>query len=244
MTIKLIGAGFGRTGTTSIKAALEELGFDPCYHMIEVLTDPSQVAIWQAAISGKPVDWSTLFADYQATVDWPGCTFYQELLATYPEAKVLLTVRDPEKWYDSTAKTIYSLPRSSTMRIVKLFVPHFRRFYAMNEQLIWQGTFGGRFEDRQHAIAIFQAHIEAVKQTVPADKLLVYDVREGWEPLCKFLGVPVPEGKPFPRLNDGVIMQRVMKYGLVVLLGAVAALIGLGWWLVRRLTKRLIERKQ
>lgn len=233
MTIKLIGAGFGRTGTTSIKAALEELGFGKCYHMIEVLSHPRHVGVWSAALAGKTPDWPTFFTGYQATVDWPGCTFYQELMQVYPEAKVLLTVRDPEKWYESTCNTIYQLPRSPAMRILRMFVPHLRRFYAMNEQLIWQGTFGGRFADRQHAIAVFQAHIAAVKEFVPAERLLVYDVREGWEPLCQFLEVPVPVGKPFPRLNDTATMQRMMWVSFVVLLAILVGLVGAVSWLVR-----------
>jgi len=215
MTIKVIGAGFGRTGTTSLKAALEELGFDPCYHMIEALTHPAHVAVWLAALAGQPPDWRAFFATYQATVDWPACTFYQELLQRYPEAHVVLTVRDPERWYASTRNTIYRLPRSPMMRVLRLCVPHFRRFFRMNEDLIWQGTFGGQFADREHAIRIFQAHNAAVQAHVPAERLLVYDVREGWEPLCRFLGVRVPPGKPFPRLNDTATMQRMMGLGFL-----------------------------
>jgi hypothetical protein len=237
MTIKVIGAGFGRTGTTSIKAALEELGFGKCYHMIEVLTHPAHVRVWSDALAGQPVDWQTFLAHYGAIVDWPGCTFYQALMAVYPEAKVLLTVRDPEAWYESTRKTIYQLPRSPVMRALRLFVPHFRRFFRMNEQFIWQGTFGGKFEDRQQAMAIFQTHIEAVKQAIPADRLLVYDVRDGWRPLCTFLDVPVPQGKPFPRLNDTATMRRMMWLSFVALAGILAALVGLVWWLFRRFTK-------
>jgi hypothetical protein len=232
MTIKLIGAGFGRTGTTSLKAALEELGFAKCYHMIEVLSHPAHAPLWAAALAGQPSDWSNLFAGYRATVDWPGCTFYQELMRVYPEAKVLLTVRDPDKWYESTHNTIDQLPRSPAMRILRLFVPHLRRFYAMNETLIWQGTFGGQFADREHAIAIFQAHIVAVKEYVPAERLLVYDVREGWAPLCHFLNVPVPVGKPFPRLNDTATMQHMMWVSLAVLVGILLGVVGLVSWLL------------
>ena len=237
MTIRLIGAGFGRTGTTSIKAALEELGFGKCYHMIEVMTHPAHVGVWSGALAGQPVDWRAFLADYQAIVDWPGCTLYQELMAVYPEAKVLLTVRDPEAGYESTCSTIYRLPRSPFMRTLRLFVPHFRRFFRMNDQFIWQGTFGGNFEDRQQAIATFQAHIEAVKQAVPAERLLVYDVRDGWEPLCAFLNVPAPPDKPFPRLNDTATMRRMLWLSLALLVGLLALLVGLIWWLFRRFTK-------
>ena len=214
MTLKVIGAGFGRTGTTSIKAALEQLGFDQCYHMQEVIKNPSHVAIWNAAVAGKPVDWDALFAGYQATVDWPACDFTQELMAKYPDAKVLLTVRDPEK------------------KLIRRLVPPMRRFLALNQEMIWQKDFGGRFEDRQHAIAVFNQHNEAIKRLVPAEKLLVYDVKEGWEPLCHFLGVPVPT-TPFPHLNDSGTFRRMFRAVDAILVGAVLMLIGALIW-VRR----------
>src|SRR5947208_7864431 len=111
MAIQVIGAGLGRTGTLSLKAALEELGFGPCYHMIELITHPEQVVYWEAASAGQPVDWDALFAGYQAVVDYPGCRYYRELMRHYPEAKVILTVRDPETWYESCMATIYQAGR-------------------------------------------------------------------------------------------------------------------------------------
>src|SRR5436309_15782365 len=111
--MKVIGAGFGRTGTLSVKAALEELGFGPCYHMVEVFDKPRHVELWQAAAEGKPIDWDELFAGYNAAVDWPACTFYQQLMQAYPAAKVLLTVREPQSWYESTKNTIYPASRMS-----------------------------------------------------------------------------------------------------------------------------------
>lgn len=208
--MKVIGAGFGRTGTLSLKVALEELGFGPCYHMTELINRPRHAAFWQQAISRQPVDWRAFFQPYQSTVDWPGCTFYRDLMAVYPDAKVLLTVREPSKWYNSTEQTIYSVEES---------IPHWLRLllavvsgnFQVADKLIWQGTFHGRFADRAYAIEVFQQHIEEVKQVVPAERLLVYDVQEGWEPLCRFLGVPVPEGKPFPHLNDTRQFQQVMR---------------------------------
>jgi hypothetical protein len=208
--MKVIGAGFGRTGTLSLKVALEELGFGPCYHMTELINRPRHVAFWRRALDRKPVDWRTFFQPYGATVDWPGCTFYQELMAVYPEAKVLLTVREPSKWYNSTEQTIYSVQES---------IPHWLHFllalvsgnFQLADQLIWQGTFHGRFADRAYALEIFQQHIAEVKQVVPAERLLVYQVQEGWEPLCRFLGVPVPEGKPFPHLNDTMQFQQAVR---------------------------------
>jgi len=211
----VIGAGFGRTGTTSLKAALEELGFGPCYHMTEVFKHPEHAASWDAAMRGQAVDWDGFLQGYEATVDWPGCTFYAELMGRYPDAKVLLNVRDPDRWYESTRATIYELSRISaasplsraTFRLVGLFVPAVGRVGRMNNELIWKHTFDGRFEDRNYAKAVFERHNEEVRRRVPAEKLLVYEVKDGWDPLCDFLGVEAPD-KPFPRLNDTAEMRR------------------------------------
>jgi len=208
--LKVIGAGFGRTGTLSLKAALEELGFAPCYHMVEVFQNPDDVDQWEAASRGEPVDWEAFLADYQATVDWPGCAFYKELMLVYPEAKVLLTVRDFDKWYESVLATIYEVSRRfAQMRKAPVRSFFIRRVFAgrmrvarMINDLIWEKTFGGNFADKAHALAVFNQHIEEVERLVPADRLLVYNVKEGWGPLCAFLDVAVPTDKPFPHLNE------------------------------------------
>jgi hypothetical protein len=232
--LQIIGAGFGRTGTLSLKMALEELGFGPCYHMTEVFSHPEHVAHWRAAANGEQVDWHKLFEGYRATVDWPACTFYKELMQAFPDARVLLTVRDPQSWYESVRDTIYQtsaranrLP-STLLRLLfmRLFAPIIGQMLQVNDAIIWQGTFHGRLEDRQYTISVFQKHIEEVKRTVAPEKLLVYDVRQGWEPLCSFLGVPVPH-KPFPRLNDrtsflGDINRRRLRVRLAA--GALVAL--------------------
>lgn len=206
--LKIIGAGFGRTGTRSLKEALEILGFGPCYHMVEAFEHPEHVPAWNAATRGEPVDWKKLFHDYQATVDWPACTFYQQLMDVYPDAKVLLSVRDPEKWYESVSSTIYQASRRSRspfapllMQVVRLVRPGVAVIIPMINRLIWEGTFQGRFEDKDYALSVFNRHNEEVKNYVPPEKLLVYSVKEGWEPLCAFLDVPVPD-VPFPHLND------------------------------------------
>lgn len=212
--LKVIGAGFGRTGTLSLKAALEELGFGPCYHMVEVLTRPTNLPYWVAAMQGKAVDWHEVFQGYQATVDWPACAFYKELMQVYPDAKVLLSVRDPEKWYESTANTIYKIGKASPearRAAMEKIAPQGgavlpaedvdMRQMGVVTNYIWEKTFHGKFEDRAYAIQIFNQHIEQVKRDVPSEKLLVYDVREGWEPLCSFLEVAVPS-TPFPALNS------------------------------------------
>ena len=203
--MKVIGAGFGRTGTLSAKTALEELGAGPCYHMVEVFDKPRHVELWQAAAEGQPIDWDELFTGYNATVDWPACAFYQQLMQAYPAAKVLLTVRDPQSWYESTRNTIYQAGRMSPDS------PDTADRRRMINTLIWQGTFGGAFEDKQRAISIFERHIEEVKDRVPGARLLVYDVNEGWEPLCRFLHVAVPADKPFPHLNETSAFHQMIQ---------------------------------
>ena len=238
MPLKVIGAGLGRTGTLSLKVALERLGFDKTYHMSEVIAHPDHVPVWEAAGRGEPVDWEALFRGYQATVDWPGCNFYREFLARYPDAKVILTVRDPDRWYDSARQTIYAVRTAFPRWGIP---PRMRRVLAMTERLIWDGVFGGRFEDKTHAIEVFQRHNEEVKQTVPPDRLLVYEVKRGWGPLCSFLGVPVPEGEPFPHVNDAEEfrsrirrMSRIARGITYSALGlAVLFLAGLAMWLIR-----------
>ena len=234
--VKVIGAGFGRTGTMSLKAALERLGFGPCYHMVEVFEHPEHADVWLAAWRGEPVDWDAFLAGYGATVDWPACTFYEELMERYPEAKVLLSVRDPERWYESTRSTIYELnvgiPSSPLYRIgyafAGLFVPGVFGVGRMGGEIIWQGTFDDRFEDRAHAIAVFDRHNEGVRHRVPEDRLLVYEVKQGWGPLCEFLGVEEPD-EPFPRLNDTAEMRRriLALRALSVALPAALAVLGL-----------------
>jgi hypothetical protein len=241
--VKVIGAGFGRTGTASIKAALETLGFGPCYHMTEVFANPEHARFWRAAWRGEPVDWDGILKGYEAAVDWPACTFYAELMERYPDAKVLLSVRDPERWYESTRSTIYELGRISTgsplsrLSFAFFFLLVFGTFKTgqgpMTEEIVWRGTFDGRFEDKRHAIEVFNRHNEEVRRRVPQDRLLVYEVKEGWEPLCEFLGVEEPD-TPFPRLNDAAEMRRrilglravslAVPVALVLLVSAVLAL--------------------
>jgi hypothetical protein len=211
MPLQVVGAGTGRTGTLSLKAALEELGFTKCYHMVEVFAHLDDARTWDAAVCGEPVDWDRLFAGYLATVDLPSCLFYRELLEKYPKAKVILTVRDPERWYDSARQTIY-FARSAFPKWAVVLSPRMRVFQRMIDRL-WETTFRGRFEDRAFAIDIFNRHNEQVRRDVPADRLLVYEISQGWDPLCAFLGLPVPEGKPFPHLNDAAEFRARIERG-------------------------------
>jgi hypothetical protein len=230
--LKVIGVGFGRTGTMSLKVALETLGFGPCYHMIEVFENPEHVGFWEAAWRGEPVDWDAFFADYEATVDWPACTFYGELLKRNPDAKVLLSVRDSEKWYGSTRTTIYELGKITTgsclsrvvFAFVDLFVPGVFGIGRMGNEIIWEGTFDGRFEDKAHAIEVFERHNREVLRRIPEGQLLVYEVKQGWGPLCEFLGVEAPE-EPFPRLNDTAEMRRRIRAIRALAVAAPTALV-------------------
>jgi hypothetical protein len=212
MTLEVIGAGFGRTGTMSLKVALEELGFGPCYHMSEVFEHPDHIELWRAATRGEQVDWEQIFGNYRATVDWPGCTFYRELLERNPNAKVILTVRDPQRWHESAYNTIYRITGAASSPIfylASLVMPRakgIKHARQLINELVWERDLEGRFEDREYAIETFERHNEEVKQRVPAEKLLVYDVKEGWAPLCEFLGVEVPD-KPFPHLNDTEVFR-------------------------------------
>jgi Sulfotransferase domain len=249
--MKVVGAGFGRTGTTSLKAALEELGFGPSYSLNEVFANPEHVGVWEAARrgnAGEKVDWEGFLARYTVAVDWPACSFYEEIMQAFPEALVILTVRDPAPWYESTRSTIYGLrrltmgplPVRAAFALAGLFVPGVTGTVLLADHLVWEDTFDGRFEDRAYAIEVFGRHSEAVRQRVPPERLLVFEVREGWAPLCDFLGVEVPD-KPFPRLNEAREMRRRL-FGLVVLSAvapALAVLAGIAAtvFLVRRITR-------
>jgi len=198
MTLKVIGAGLGRTGTMTLKLALERLGFGPCHHMVEVLANPGQVDFWNRAAVSDDVDWEEVYGDYTATVDWPGCHFFAELAARYPDAKVILSRRDPERWYESMSETILkSMEMMGLATGEEIPADHPMRFGGI---IIAQKTFGCDFS-RENVIAAFKRHEEKVIATIPAERLLIFEARQGWEPLCDFLGVPVPD-EDFPRTNS------------------------------------------
>jgi hypothetical protein len=197
MTLSVIGAGFGRTGTLSLKIALEQLGLGRCYHMMEVFGNPGHAALWSAAADGVPVDWDALFEGYGATVDWPSTFFWEELADHYPDAKIVLSVRDPEGWYTSVSNTIY---RAMTAPQESLPPPVAEQL-AMARKIVLERSLEGRFEDRAYAIEVFERHAEAVKRAIPPERLLVYPVGAGWEPLCTFLDRPIPDSE-YPRSNS------------------------------------------
>ncbi len=197
MPLDVVGAGFGRTGTNSLKIALEMLGFGPCHHMFEVRDRPEQIRFWAAAARGERNDWDTVFQDFRSAVDWPSTYFWREIAAHYPLAPVILSVRPEEAWVKSIQATIYESLRSRHQRTEPLA----REQGEMVYDIVERRTFSERLGDPDHALAVYRAHIADVKATIAPARLLVYDVAEGWEPLCCHLGVPVP-GVPFPRTNS------------------------------------------
>ena len=201
--MKVIGAGFGRTGTMSLKAALERLGFGPCFHMIDLIRDPTPLPYWQAAADGEKVDWAEALDGWESTIDWPGCTFWEEMAEIWPDAPVLLSVRDPDAWYRSTYNSIHEAKEMALRGELQgnTEEPPDPAVMQMINGLIWKGTFKGRFTDKEFALEVFRRHNEDVKSKVPADRLLVYEIKQGWGPLCDFLGVEVPD-EPMPHLND------------------------------------------
>jgi len=197
MALSIIGAGFGRTGTESMKLALEMLGLGPCHHMTEVLPDPDQVALWRAAARGELPDWERAFAGYRSALDWPAAYFWRELSAHYPDAKVLLTVRNAESWYASMEQTILKVIRGSTDAD------------SVGVKLIGEKVFDGRVDDRAHVIAAFEKNTAEAQAAFGPDRLLTYHLGDGWDPLCRFFGKPVPDA-PFPHTNSSVEFNAMM----------------------------------
>jgi hypothetical protein len=196
MSLTVIGAGFGRTGTLSLKLALEQLGFGPCYHMVEVFKNPKAPGYWEAAADRQPLDWKEVFAGYRATVDWPSATFWRELSHAFPTAKVILTVRDSESWFASTQATIFK----------GAFDDPNDPFQRMVCKVIGR-LFDQRLHDKDRVIEVYERHNETVQRLTPPERLLVYNVAEGWGPLCSFLGVAEPD-TPMPKVNSSEDFER------------------------------------
>lgn len=191
--LQIIGSGFGRTGTVSLKVALEMLGFGPCYHMSEVFQNPAHVSLWQAAADGTLGDWSAIFADYRAAIDWPAAAFWKELLAVYPDARVIHTERPEDPWYRSFANTI-----QPALAAEKPHTPP--GWFDMVTAAVSRRSLGGRPHDEATVRAAYARNNTEVRAAVPAERLLVLDPSAGWEPLCAFLAVDVPD-VPYPLLN-------------------------------------------
>jgi sulfotransferase family protein len=199
-----------------MKAALERLGFGPCYHMFEILTNPDQADRWLPLATGGPVDWDRVFEGYQSSQDWPASHFWREQADAYPQAKIVLTVRDPERWYTSFHTLMSQRPGGGDTEVVHPALAAIGRLRPLLER-ISQAAFGTEWGDGQDvpdeatAIAAYHRHVAAVRESLPEDRLLVFDVRQGWGPLCDFLGVEPPAGEPFPHLNDAASLQRVFE---------------------------------
>lgn len=202
------------------------LGLAPCYHWVDVLADLDRVELWDKAMDGD-VSWPEIFGESQATVDWPGGYFWRELMDAYPDAKVLLSVRDPEKWEPSFRETIWEMGHGENLLNLlssarALVDPRWKRYVAFVERMFWspEGSFPAGGETQEQLIEAMVRHNELVKATVPADRLLVWEVTEGWEPLCEFLGVEVPD-EPMPHANDReTFLGRVIDGALAAIAAA------------------------
>jgi hypothetical protein len=207
MALSVIGAGFGRTGTLSLKLALEQLGFGPCYHMREVLSHPTHDAVWHAATRGEQVDWDALFEGYESAVDWPVAAFWSELSTHYSSARVVISVREPHSWHKSVMETIYKALTSIPDPGNRQACAH----RAMTRDLILHQTFDNRLGDPAHAIDVYQRHNQRVRDHFGGDRLLVYETGSGWGPLCTFLDCPVPD-TPYPHSNTrDEFLQRLAE---------------------------------
>ncbi|MFJ4691889.1 sulfotransferase family protein [Streptomyces sp. NPDC088766] len=208
--LKLINAGLGRTGTTSLQEALEQLGYGPCYHMFDIVGDEKRLEQWERIIcDGLQPDWDAVFDGYTSAVDGPPSFYYDQITKAFPDAKVVLTVRDADSWYESTYNTLYQFvlknkdnppPQGSRQA----------RVYRMTSVMTWDGLFEGRFADKDRAIEVYHRRNQEIIDAVPADNLLVYDVKQGWEPLCAFLGADVPAAA-FPHANTTANMRERMQ---------------------------------
>jgi hypothetical protein len=223
--MKLIGAGLPRTGTLTQKLAFEQLGVGPCYHWVNVLADLDQVGVWNRALDGEG-PWEEVFAGFDSTADWPGGYFYRELAEAYPDAKVLLSVRNPESWERSFRQTIVALRHGeSLMRLLSSargeVDPRWHRYLALVDRMFYgpQGTFRDGWDTPEQLIAQAERHNEEVKRTIPPERLLVWEVGEGWEPLCEFLEVPVP-AEPLPHVNDRETFMGRVADGAIATIAA------------------------
>lgn len=200
MSLRVIGAGLGRTGTTSLKTALERLLGGPCHHMIELFAHPDQVSTWHAATRGEMPDWKHFLSDYAATVDWPSAAFWPEISEAFPDAILLLSVRDPESWWKSASATIF--------QAIPLAEGPWR---AMVEDMM-RARFTSDLDDRAQCIAAYEAWYTNARARIPRDRLLEWRASDGWAPICHALGLPIPS-EPFPHANTTEDFQAMVRAG-------------------------------
>jgi hypothetical protein len=192
MPLKVVGAGVGRTGTNSLKLALERLLGAPCHHMFEIRNDRTQIPGWTDAIEGRPVDWEALLAGYAALVDWPGASFWPELSAANPDALVLLSVRDPQSWYRSASNTIFPVIANPPAELAP---------WTETLRTMLRERFSDRLDDEGAMLDAFERHNNAVRKAIAPERLLEWSPTDGWEPICERLGLEVP-GEAFPQTNS------------------------------------------
>jgi Sulfotransferase domain len=198
--LKVVGAGVGRTGTHSLKIALERLLGGNCHHMVEVFAHPDEIAVWTDAIDGKPVDWAALLSGYTALVDWPGCGFWPELSAANPDALVLLSTRDPDTWYTSCSNTIFAG--------IRVMAEGGDQWMGAMMRLL-SSRFSDQIEDRDAMVAAYERHNAAVRAAIPTERLVDWTPSDGWGPICERLGVPVP-AEPFPVTNTTAEFREML----------------------------------
>jgi hypothetical protein len=196
MALQVVGAGLGRTGTHSLKVALEQLLDGPCYHMVEVFGRPDQSDTWAAATRGEDVDWASFLAAYRATVDWPAAAFWEEISEAAPDAVVVLSTRDSDAWWKSASETIFAVLARGANPDDEAGLQEFTMISALLEQ-----RFTPQWQDRAGAIAAYEAHNARVRAEVPAGRLVEWHPGDGWGPLCAGLGLDEPS-EPFPHLNS------------------------------------------
>jgi hypothetical protein len=195
VAVQIIGAGLGRTGTHSLKQALEQLLDAPCYHMLEVFGRPDDIPVWQRAVDGDPPDWREFLGDFGAAVDWPVAAFWSEISAAFPDAIVLLSTRDAAGWWTSASRTIFDVTQRATPPDEPVIVAQMAMATTMFERRFTPG-----WRDQAAATAAYEAHNGTVRATVPAERLVEWHPGDGWAPICTALGVPVPS-EPFPHVN-------------------------------------------
>ncbi|MFO1075599.1 MAG: sulfotransferase [Geminicoccaceae bacterium] len=190
--LAVIGAGFAGTGTGPLAAALERLGFGPCHDLQALVRQPGLIPAWEEAVDGAIPDWDRLLAGYASTVGWPGCHFWREFADRYPAARLILTLREPHAWYRRASATLF---RERAERPPA--EPAARAVRQLARRMILQQTFGGSAGDEALAIEALRLHEAEVRRAIAPERLLAFDVAEGWAPLCRFLGAEIPK-TPFP----------------------------------------------
>ncbi|MBS0125644.1 sulfotransferase family protein [Thetidibacter halocola] len=201
MSLSVIGAGFGRTGTDSLKSALNILGYGPCHHMHEIMASEVQQQRWLTKAVGENIGWDSLFEGFNCAVDWPSARYWEELAALYPEAKVVLTHRSPESWWNSYSKTI---------------LPALMRFREQQDQpsmawlVVGADYFEGRPDDKDFVLERYADNIARARSSVAPDRLIELELGNGWDALCAGLGVPVPD-VPYPSGNTTVDFRTKLE---------------------------------